>query len=58
MLKKIKPKEQFQFHSSQLIGFNPKTFLPFMWPQNTDFQSGDWHKAPAAYTDVKSLYDI
>lgn len=57
MLKKIKPKEQFQFHNSQLIGFNPTTLLSFLEPQNTDFQSSDWHLAPTAYTDVKPLYD-
>lgn len=59
MRKKIKPKKHFQFHNSQLIGFNPMTLLPFYSPRmQTDFQIGDWHLAPTTYTDVKPLYDI
>lgn len=42
MLNKIKPKEQFQFHNSQLIGFNLMTRLSFMKPQSTDFPSSHW----------------
>lgn len=58
MQKKIKPKVQFQFHNSQLIGFIPRQFCHFCSPRTeSDFQSNDWHLAPRAYTDVKPLLD-